>query len=101
MEVGEHAAVANRVVDHAALGEFQREQLAGHPVPLERPPHAGDEVGLGEAVHREVHRDRERDVLVQPAPAAGEGEVEHVVGHRADPADLLGEVDEVVRRDAP
>jgi hypothetical protein len=41
------------------------------------------------------------DVLVQPPAAAGERQVEHVVGERADPADLLGEVDELVRRDRP
>ena len=92
-------AVAHRVVDDAALGQLQGEQLAGDAVPLQGPPDPGDEVGLGQAVRREVHRDRQRDVLVQPAAAAGQRQVEDVVGDRADPADLLGQVDEVVGRD--
>ena len=70
-------------------------------MPLQRPPDPGDEVGLGQAVRGQVDRDRQRDALVQPAAAAGQRQVEDVVGDGADPADLLGEVDEVVGRDRP
>ena len=50
-------------------------------------------------MHGQVDRDRQGDVLVQPAPASGERQIEDVVGDRADAADLLGQVDEVVGRD--
>ena len=99
MQVGQDAAVAHGVVNDAALGQLEGEQFTGDAVALQCAADAGHQVGLDQAVHREVHRDRQGDVLVQPAPAAGQREIQDVVGDRTDPADLLGQVDEVVRRD--
>nr|AHE14884.1 hypothetical protein asmbl_17 [uncultured bacterium] len=101
VQVGEHRPVADALLDDAALGELEGEQLPGDAVPAQRPPHPVDQVRLGQRPRGEVDRDRQRDVLVQPAPAPVQRAVEHEVGERTDPADLLGQADEVVGRDGP
>ena len=65
-------------------------QVAGHPV---------DEADVGELTAGDV--DGQPDVEARPSPLAnlGAGLGEHEVGDLADEAHLLGDPDELVRRD--